>query len=83
MWTRRTGDHRHGDGRRPAEKATGKQYVKFWLHGAFLNIEGEKIAKSVGNTSYLKDLEIQGVTPLAYRYWLLTAHYLSQIDFTW
>lgn len=65
-----------------SECATGKPFAHFWLHGAFVNIDGGKIAKSVGNTYYLKDLKERGISPLAYRYWLLTAHYRTLVNFT-
>jgi cysteinyl-tRNA synthetase len=66
-----------------AESATGKQYVRYWLHNAFITIEGQKIAKSVGNTIYLRNIVDRGFNPLSYRYWLLTAHYASPVNFTW
>ncbi|MBP9771748.1 MAG: cysteine--tRNA ligase [Candidatus Pacebacteria bacterium] len=66
-----------------SEGATGKQFVHYWLHGAFLNINEEKIAKSAGNGITRKDLEAHGIAPLSYRYFILTAHYRSQVNFTW
>ncbi len=66
-----------------SEAATGRQYVRFWLHNAFLNIEGTKISKSLGNTIKLRQLIEHGYDPLAYRYWLLTAHYKTPVNFTW
>ena len=66
-----------------AEAVTGKQYVRYWLHNAFITIEGKKIAKSVGNTIYLRNIADRGFSPLTYRYWLLTAHYRTPINFTW
>jgi cysteinyl-tRNA synthetase len=66
-----------------AEGATGKQYVKYWMHNAFITIEGKKISKSLGNTIYLRGLMERGFNPLSYRYLLLTAHYRSPINFTW
>jgi len=66
-----------------AESATGKQYVRYWLHHEHLMIEGKKISKSLGNTLLLRQLEDRGLSPLAYRYWLLTAHYKTPINFTW
>ena len=55
----------------------------FWMHSAFMNVEGEKMSKSLGNTYRLIDLHERGIPPLAYRYWLLTAHYRTQVNFTW
>mgnify|MGYP001397592625 CR=1 FL=1 len=66
-----------------SENATGKPLARFWLHNAFLTINEEKIAKSIGNALTLPNLTKQGITPLSYRYWLLTAHYRSPINFSW
>ncbi len=65
-----------------SEAAYGKPLAHFWLHNAFLNIEGNKMAKSAGNFNTLNDLEKKGFSPLSYRYLLLSAHYRSQINFT-
>jgi len=65
-----------------SECATGHQFVKYWMHGAFMNVSNEKMAKSKGNFLKIKDLIDQSVSPLAYRYWLLTAHYRSPVNFT-
>lgn len=65
-----------------SENATGKPFARFWLHNAFLNIDNEKISKSLGNALVLSTLQEQGITPLAYRYWLLTGHYRSEINFS-
>lgn len=66
-----------------SEAATGRQYVQYWLHNAFVNIEGTKFSKSLGNTIKLRQLIEHGYDPLAYRYWLLTAHYSTPVNFTW
>jgi cysteinyl-tRNA synthetase len=66
-----------------SESATGKPFAHYWLHGAFINLEGERFAKSTGNTLYLKDLGEKGIYPLAYRYLLLTGHYSTLMNFTW
>ncbi len=66
-----------------AEGATGKQYVRYWMHEAFITIEGKKISKSLGNTIYLHNIVERGFNPLAYRYLLLTAHYRTPLNFTW
>lgn len=65
-----------------AEAATGKKYVSYWLHSAFVTIDDSKIAKSLGNGVRLSQLEDRGYSPLTYRYWLLTSHYRSQTNFT-
>ena len=66
-----------------AEAATGKQYVKYWLHHDFITIDAQKVAKSVGNTITLKQLKDRGIMPLALRYWFLTASYHQVMNFTW
>ncbi len=65
-----------------SEAATGRPLARFWMHGAFLNSEGAKVAKSVGNTIYLRSLVEHGFPALAYRYFLLTAHYRSPMNFS-
>lgn len=65
-----------------SECATGKPFSNYWLHNAHLNVESGKMAKSEGNFIRLKTLEDEGVHPIAYRYWLLTAHYQSPITFS-
>ncbi len=53
-----------------------------WLHNGFLNIDGEKISKSLGNDIYLADIA-KIARPESYRLWLLMAHYRSPINFTY
>lgn len=65
-----------------SECATGKQFVRYWLHNEFLNIDSEKISKSLGNTLNLRDLQERGYTGSDYRYWLLAAHYRTQMNFS-
>lgn len=66
------------------ECATGKSFVNYWLHNAFVNIlKGEKISKSKGNAINLRHLQDRGFSGEDYRYWLLTAHYRSPVNFTW
>jgi len=65
------------------ESVTGKPVVRYWLHNAFIKIEGRKISKSIGNTVYIRNIIDRGFSPLAYRYWLLQARYRTPVDFTW
>lgn len=65
-----------------SECATGKQFVNYWIHVAFVNVNNEKMAKSKDNFFRLTDLADRSISPLAYRYWLLTAHYRSPVNFT-
>lgn len=67
-----------------SEAATGKEpFSRFWLHRAHLQIDGAKIAKSVGNTIFVSDIIEEGYPPLAFRYLLLGAHYRTSASFTW
>lgn len=66
-----------------AEAATGKQFVKYWLHNAHITVEGKKISKSLGNTVYLHNIVDKGYNPRAFRYWFLTGHYRTPMNFTW
>ncbi len=66
-----------------SECATGKPFVKYWLHNAFITIDNTKVSKSLGNTINLRHLIDRGFTGEDYRYWLLTAHYRSPVNFSW
>lgn len=66
-----------------SECATGKPYARYWLHNEFVTIEGGKMAKSEGNFITLQTVIEKGFSPLAYRYFLLGAHYRTQVNFTW
>jgi cysteinyl-tRNA synthetase len=65
-----------------SEAATGKPFVRYWVHGAHLIVEGQKMSKSLGNFFTLRDLVEQGCSPLALRYLLLSVHYRKQLNFT-
>jgi cysteinyl-tRNA synthetase len=65
-----------------AESATGKQYVRYWMHNRHLLIDNTKIAKSLGNGIRLQGLIDRGYSPESYRYFLLSGHYRSQMNFT-
>jgi cysteinyl-tRNA synthetase len=66
-----------------SECATGEKFANFWVHGAFLQVDGGRMGKSLGNAYTMQDLVANGVDPLAYRYLCLTAHYRSPLNFTW
>ncbi|MEM2874245.1 MAG: cysteine--tRNA ligase, partial [Candidatus Nanoarchaeia archaeon] len=65
-----------------SESATGKKFSKYWMHNAHLLVEGQKMAKSLGNYYTLRDLMAQGYDPLAIRFVLISAHYRQQLNFT-
>ena len=75
-----------------SEGATGKRWVNYWLHNEFLvitkekgqeNQEAGKMSKSSGNFLTLQSLVDKGFHPLDYRFFLLGAHYRSQVAFSW
>ncbi|OHA59698.1 MAG: cysteine--tRNA ligase [Candidatus Vogelbacteria bacterium RIFOXYD1_FULL_46_19] len=72
----------HTNERAQSECATGEPFVNYWLHNAFITVDGRKMSKSLGNFYTLSDLAGQGFPALAYRYFLLGAHYRSPINFT-
>jgi cysteinyl-tRNA synthetase len=65
------------------EAMTGKKFVNYWIHNAFITIENKRIGKSEGNSIYLRHLIDRGFPPFSYRYLLLTGHYRSTMNFTW
>ncbi|MBS3072749.1 cysteine--tRNA ligase [Candidatus Pacearchaeota archaeon] len=65
-----------------SECATGKAFVNYWIHGAFLTFKGEKVSKSKGGLYTLSELEKLGFNALDYRYFCLSASYRKQLDFT-
>jgi len=65
-----------------SEGATGKPFAKYWLHSEFLKVDGEKMAKSLGNEFTLRDLLTKGFPALAIRYLLLSVPYRKQLNFT-
>lgn len=67
-----------------SECATGhKPFVKYWMHGAFLLVDGGRMGKSLGNAYTIHDIINKGYDPLALRYFYLTGHYRKQMNFTW
>ena len=65
-----------------AEAATGKKFVNYWVHGAFILVNGEKMSKSKNNLYTIYDLEKEGYEPLSLRYLYLQAHYRQEMNFT-
>jgi len=64
-----------------AEAATGKEFVKTWMHCAHLKVNGEKMSKSAGNFFTLRDLLEKGWSGREIRYVLINAHYRSGLNF--
>jgi cysteinyl-tRNA synthetase len=65
-----------------SEGATGKAFVRYWLHVRHLMVDGEKMSKSKGNFYTLRDLLGKGYDPKAIRYLLLSGHYRIRLNFT-
>jgi cysteinyl-tRNA synthetase len=65
-----------------AEAATGKPFVKYWLHGEFLVIDKGKMAKSGENFVTVESLKTAGIPPLAYRLFCYSAHYRSPLTYS-
>ena len=66
-----------------SEGATGKEFVKYWVHHAFLQVDGQKMSKSKQNFYSLKDINDKNIDPLALRYLFLQTHYRKPMNFTW
>jgi len=64
-----------------SEAATGKPFVKYWLHNGFVNINSEKMSKSLGNFFTIREV-LEKYDPEALRFFLVTAHYRSPLDFS-
>jgi len=65
------------------EARVGTRLANFWMHGYFLLANDAKMAKSAGGFLRIASLVERGYDPLAYRYLCLTAHYRTQLNFTW
>ncbi len=65
-----------------SEAAFDAPLAQYWMHGEFITVNDEKMAKSAGGFATLKTLEDETISPLTYRYWLLTAHYRSPVNFS-
>ncbi len=65
-----------------SEGATGKQFVRYWIHFEHLKVDGETMSKSKGNYYTFRDVAAKGYSPAAIRYFLLSVPYNKQINFT-
>jgi cysteinyl-tRNA synthetase len=72
----------HEDERAQSEGATGKPFVRHWVHGQHLLADGVKMAKSQGNVYTLDDLVGRGFDPLSFRYLCATVRYRTRLNFT-
>jgi cysteinyl-tRNA synthetase len=65
------------------ESLTGKPFATFWMHSKFLQVDGGKMSKSLGNVWNLDDVRERGFEPRALRFALIRAHYRQPLNFTW
>lgn len=65
-----------------SEAANGVKFVNYWFHAGLLEIEGQKMSKSLGNYIEIHEIQDKGFEPLVLRYLFLTAHYRSKLNFT-
>jgi len=65
-----------------SEAASGKPFVRFWIHGEHLLVEGQKMSKSLGNFYTLRDLLAKGYSATSIRYLLSTTPHRKQLNFT-
>jgi cysteinyl-tRNA synthetase len=73
----------HEDEIAQSEGAVGHQVVSVWVHGGFLQMGGQKMAKSAKNIKRVTDLAAEGVDPLAYRLLCFGTRYRSEMEFSW
>ena len=72
----------HDDEIAQSEAASGKPFVRYWMHCAHLIVDGSKMSKSLGNFHTLRDVTEKGYTGREIRYVLLSAHYRQPLNFT-
>ncbi|WP_341525588.1 cysteine--tRNA ligase [Nostoc sp. UHCC 0302] len=65
-----------------SEAVTGKPLARYWMHNGMVKVDGEKMSKSLGNFTTIRDLLDRGVDPMAVRLLVLQAQYRTPIDFT-
>jgi cysteinyl-tRNA synthetase len=65
-----------------SEAANGQLLANYWMHNGMVKVDGEKMAKSLGNFTTIRDLLDRPVEPMAVRLFILQAHYRKPVDFT-
>jgi len=66
-----------------SEAYTGQPFASCWMHAKFLQVDGGKMSKSLGNVYNLDDVKARGYEPRALRYCLIRGHYRQPLNFTW
>src|SRR5690606_6127852 len=64
-----------------SEASTGEQYVNYWMHAGFINVDGEKMSKSLGNFFTIRDV-IEKFHPEVVRYFIVSSHYRSPVNYS-
>ena len=65
-----------------SEALTGKELANYWLHNGMVNVSGQKMSKSLGNFTTIRELLKSGISPMTVRFFILQAHYRKPLDFT-
>jgi len=65
-----------------SEGFTGKTFSKYWMHSYHLMVDGAKMSKSLGNFYTLEDLEKKGISPETFRFFVVTNHYRTSLNYT-
>jgi len=65
-----------------SEAANGKKLANYWLHNGMVNVNGQKMSKSLKNFKTIRELIKSGISPMTLRYFVLTVNYRKPIDFT-
>lgn len=65
------------------ESATGKKFVNYWIHKRHMMIDGKRMGKSEGNAMLVEDMVEKGYSPIVFRFFTLSSHYRSNLNFTW
>ena len=70
----------HEDEIAQSEAATGVPFSRFWCHGEFLQVDGTKMSKRIGNVSTVSDLREKGISASALRHFVFSTHYRKQVN---
>jgi len=65
-----------------SESANGKKLANYWLHNGMVNVNGQKMSKSLKNFKTIRELIKSGISPMTLRYFVLTVNYRKPLDFT-
>ncbi|MGH3423857.1 MAG: cysteine--tRNA ligase, partial [Nocardioidaceae bacterium] len=71
----------HHENELAQSRAAGQQFARLWMHNAMLNLSGEKMSKSVGNSMLVSEV-VKRVRPVELRYYLVAAHYRSILEYS-